>query len=832
MRKKYLSALLFGALLLASAGTFTSCKDYDDDIKNLQEQINTVKTSLDELTTKVNNLGAGIKDFKYENGQLVIVTDKDTNFTVDLPACEGITNLEIKDGVLYADGVAVGNVTGDGGSVVEVKDGVLYIDGKAQELTVGDKVVVVDNGNGTYTLTVGENSYVLPKASAAIYEIKMAGNDYKYGDYYYFTEDYLLAVNPAFAGVNWGVAAEDLADWTGPKGAIKKGQLLVGAINTLDVVVTPKNADLTQAKLTLVDTKGAEAPVKVTPKRVEDSDMLNPGSRAVSADGTWTLSVETTATAEDMATAYAGTDENGDAKNLKYALAVDGVVMTDYEFSVDTWTAEEVSKNTAKPVFAASKFVIGTAEQIGMGNDFYNVPVGSTKLVYKDASIYDVQIDIAEESKEDAELLDITVDKTTNTLVVGDKAAGVTPEPNKEIKLDIILLGVNGKQSTKATVTLSKFATTEVSDKQTLATTEYTLTPSNKANAKNIIINMEDVFTGLSAEESTDLQTVTWTCTSLMPSTTVKYYASLEDAQANDDAKAIDIKDNYSGSRVRSIKYAVIQLDDYSRLAADAEAGKYEYDVVLVSTSGNKIKKAVAPINISLPKFEDLYELPASVWNESVVTLNLNNDGEANFLTAVKAKEGVDNNKLNVITAEDKDGNAYGTYSVGSGTLKITSAAVNDESKLIKFTANATYSFTNAMVVKSSDFTVNPVSVLNGATIDNLNEKAASVGFEVTGSSKEFAAATDGKSGVVIKVKSDVVDLKAGAVIGGVTLADGVNVKFSFDNQGDKAKASLTANGLKVEGLGAGNYTTVLTVSITDGINVITEVPVSISVKN
>ena len=39
MRKKYLSALLFGALLVTSAGTFTSCKDYDDDINNLQEQI-------------------------------------------------------------------------------------------------------------------------------------------------------------------------------------------------------------------------------------------------------------------------------------------------------------------------------------------------------------------------------------------------------------------------------------------------------------------------------------------------------------------------------------------------------------------------------------------------------------------------------------------------------------------------------------------------------------------------------------------------------------------------------------------------------------------------
>ena len=30
MNKKYLSALLFGAVLIASTGTFTSCKDYDE----------------------------------------------------------------------------------------------------------------------------------------------------------------------------------------------------------------------------------------------------------------------------------------------------------------------------------------------------------------------------------------------------------------------------------------------------------------------------------------------------------------------------------------------------------------------------------------------------------------------------------------------------------------------------------------------------------------------------------------------------------------------------------------------------------------------------------
>ena len=40
MNKKFLSAVLFGALMVSSTGTFVSCKDYDDDIENLQGQIN------------------------------------------------------------------------------------------------------------------------------------------------------------------------------------------------------------------------------------------------------------------------------------------------------------------------------------------------------------------------------------------------------------------------------------------------------------------------------------------------------------------------------------------------------------------------------------------------------------------------------------------------------------------------------------------------------------------------------------------------------------------------------------------------------------------------
>ena len=49
MNKKCLSAAMFVVLMTATSGTFTSCKDYDDDIDHLQEQINKTNVTLGEL---------------------------------------------------------------------------------------------------------------------------------------------------------------------------------------------------------------------------------------------------------------------------------------------------------------------------------------------------------------------------------------------------------------------------------------------------------------------------------------------------------------------------------------------------------------------------------------------------------------------------------------------------------------------------------------------------------------------------------------------------------------------------------------------------------------
>ena len=57
MKRKYFSALLMGTLTVASMSTFTSCKDYDDDISNLQGQIDKLATA-DQLAQKVSELQA------------------------------------------------------------------------------------------------------------------------------------------------------------------------------------------------------------------------------------------------------------------------------------------------------------------------------------------------------------------------------------------------------------------------------------------------------------------------------------------------------------------------------------------------------------------------------------------------------------------------------------------------------------------------------------------------------------------------------------------------------------------------------------------------------
>ena len=164
MKRKYFSALLMGALTIASVSTFTSCKDYDDDISNLQQQIDANKSTLEELS-KLIKAGSVITDVKQAtNGVTVTLSDGKT--------------FSITNGLKGADGApGTAWTIGD--------DGYWYKDGtKTDNLARGPQGEKGDQGEKGETGPAGPAGAPGTDASAASYEYYVPNAETGYFDIY------------------------------------------------------------------------------------------------------------------------------------------------------------------------------------------------------------------------------------------------------------------------------------------------------------------------------------------------------------------------------------------------------------------------------------------------------------------------------------------------------------------------------------------------------------------------------------------------------------------------------------------------------------------------
>ena len=271
MNKKFLSAILFGALMVSSTGTFVSCKDYDDDIENLQGQIT---ANADAIKALQDLVGSG----KYVTSVAKTADGHGITFTFN-----------------QGDPVTITLDDEKGGDVVKVVDGILYINDEPQELKVAtsetkpsiimqDGVWAVLQEDGTYkstgvpvsgvsvagseadgfTLTIfdkdGKSQEVkVPSASSLVTSIavpNLNSNDVllHYGNVVYNDTEEMINL----AGEkNVKGAIVSAVDKDGTKGA------------SVNVVVTPSNIDPADLKFNLVNSEGAtifEEAVVSTPK--------------------------------------------------------------------------------------------------------------------------------------------------------------------------------------------------------------------------------------------------------------------------------------------------------------------------------------------------------------------------------------------------------------------------------------------------------------------------------------------------------------------------------------------------------------------------------------
>ena len=655
MRKKYLSALLFGALLFASAGTFTSCKDYDDDIDNLSQRIDQVASDLNDLKTKVDALGGYVENVSFADGVLSVTTGGNT-VTYNIPDKTGVNEVTLAlDGnnlVLTVDGEAqtIALPAGETGEVeipeIEVKDGVLYINGEPQTLKVDveSNVTVIEStipGNETYTVMVNGEEVTFAKAFA---DVRISLENCNGGDDFYFTDAKFAIIdkNGNYTsgvptkkqenGIHWTILSQDVK-WDGPKGDLKAG-LVVGQTTAAEVSVRPINYDLTTAKLTLVSSKGVEAPVTVVPTKGMQEGPLSNGTRSADVNynsvnqGDYVLTLQFnkfTAGSEDeeMISKFANETQTG---NIKYALAVDGVIATDYNFIIDTQVKADAQASCES--VDVKKFVIGGKGEVEEIDNkdvvvIKGIPTDGKahRMTYLDGRIYDMKVAINASDVADAEVYGLTVDTKAGTIAAGANAV------DRVFALDVTLINVNGKTSSK-TIYI-KFADSE-SQVITLDANTFKVVPTKD---KSLLVDVGNTFSSLSAADAisiNSLKNITWAIENddehflwsvsdfkdLNNTTSIKYY----DEKMND----IDMSDDKIDEAVRSIRYVKFVRNDAEYANPDATTGEHVISVTIkrdisASDQGDGatrlVKKVNVPVHVTLPSWDDVF-VTTTDWSE------------------------------------------------------------------------------------------------------------------------------------------------------------------------------------------------------------------------
>ena len=702
MNKKFLSAILFGALMVTSTGTFVSCKDYDDDIDEINSKIDKIETTLSELESKIGDKGVSSVTFDEKTGVLTVVDGTGSHtYTIKTTAPSVEKTVVTVDGKdLKVDGKVIGQL----GDTVEVKDNELYVNGKATGIKVGKYAILENDADGMYTITLpdanGEMKTIkLPKATSGM--MSVTANEAT------FTAKSIASSAPD--GIAWGKAPGAIT-WKGAKGNIAKGQLLLGRYTEGEVTVVPSSYNLGAQTLKLVASDGSAAPVTVT--ATANNDLIY-GDRAASANGNWTVAItmDETVTADNIATAFA-TEVESQAKNVKYALSVNGDLVTGYEFVIDT---DETAETTA---LEATKIKVGgvngtdDAKNASNPLDISDFKLGTNEIIIEDKDadnadahkVYDAYLEIGDIDK--AGRYGVTVNGMKIT--AADKAA------KQEIPFIVHILDVTGAE-TKQYIKVTFVAAT-VED-EPIADQTYKLMPE-----KNFVIDLGNTFTGLTDEQADKVQgNITWATDGNffkedITESNVTYYT--------DAACKKEVTDLSSAATIKTIKYAKIAD---SEIADAPKAGATKLTITLsdAAAAGNEIKKVSANYTITLPSFDELAVVNTNaLWNEAGTTLTARMGWSTNAtLSLAKAytvKDGVKGlaiDEIEYVATYTTDADDVTELTVTDGEIADANGLIDDNKvKYNTLAATASIELAKDLTV-SKDFTVTVKSIFEDAKI-------------------------------------------------------------------------------------------------------------------
>ena len=310
MRKKYLSALLFGALLFASAGTFTSCKDYDDDINNLQSQITDVKNAVAELQKAIDN-GKYVSDVVAEGTGLKVTWNDGSTTTIsnvineETGSSSSVITIDPTTGEVLMNGEGTGFFLSKGATKAPyVNDnGVLVlVDENGKEVETGIRVApvtAVKNTDGSYTLTIiaadgTKQEIEIPSAASSVTDLDVIGynnNDDALTAFSFQTKEngFYSATNGYVTAHVYKIAAAT-SNWKGNKPNLKAGEILAAyKMNGLVTRVAPLSVDASEIDFKLVNSKSEEAPLTISMNPYANDVAI---TRSASSNGMYSVNFE------------------------------------------------------------------------------------------------------------------------------------------------------------------------------------------------------------------------------------------------------------------------------------------------------------------------------------------------------------------------------------------------------------------------------------------------------------------------------------------------------------------------------------------------------------
>ena len=700
--------------------------------------------------------------------------------------------IDDKTGEISIDGKATGwfATTGEGEEAVDmtpyVKDGYWYFYDKAAKDFVkseykaaGDAYAVVKDG--VVTLHMPDESgkmqsIVLPLTANALTAISLPAG---------LTIGNTVTTGVANNAEAISSAKADKLDWKGPKGAIEKDQFLVGQIGVADLVVSPKNYDLSAQKLTLVDSKGNVAPVKViaTPNTFNSVIV---GSRAASENGNWNLTVEMTdeVTADNINKVFKGTGANAD-KEILYALCVNGIPYTAYDIAIKT-KAPETSVAAISFAVANLSYIDAEGTEVKGATNGIELPVGTTTLKYADANLYDSYITFEGTYKAKAEKLGVKADGMTVT--VPQAASGET------LVATVHMVNIGGVETTTSNTITLKLAGASIDTPTEISATEYKVMPNADDFTKvlpAILIDLGDALSKLDAATIEAVQDADQL--SVVEAATQEGFIVASDDnvfisnyyKANAQGKKDDVwdADNDGLESLRFIEIAVATSESDNKVAEDAKPGKYTLNLVIKdgTTVGNEIAKIAMPVNVTVPAFDDLFAA-TDAWTEGIYGARIYPSADEALISmsnAYTAKSGVDANYNKIAYAFDKINNvAVGT--VGNVQQVTLNKAVVYKDKALansELKATASYSILDAMTaytssgndettlkaikkaftVESSKFTVKLQTIFDGGKIVFYKDNAVvtgTVGIDADGNIAGLTKSDNKKQGLAINFLS------------------------------------------------------------------------------